>query len=622
MALEELEKVSSPSGTGKTDADKTAKIGWAREVAEEAGKTPRSLMKFGRIGRWLFWLLIIGSLIIIAVSVFYFYQYFTVREVVLSLNAPVSASIGVPFNIEVGFQNNSDKALKDIRLSMILPEGANLLGEELEKRIFTGSFGDLDKSGSLQEKIPILILKDERSIKRFEVTISYFPSTLGPKTRLEQTKSVEVTAQESGIKLDLVAPQKVLNNENFEIEINYQNVADIDFTNVELELSYPDFFTFKNADPQPSTENNFWRIGNLTKGNSIRTLTVQGHVISGEKSFFEIKGLLKAEFLGQKYLINEKTANLNIAPSPLSLNIIVNDQPNYLAFPSTNLKYKIGYRNNSDVGLNDVIIKARLIGEMFDFRTLRSQGFFSSKDNVITWNTANTSGLRLVPPGAEGVVEFEIQTKETYPIKRVSDKNFILKVGVEISSPTVPYYVASDRTIGLAELETKVAGKIVVDSRAYFRDLASGIINQGNLPPKVNVLTNFTVHWKIINYSTDVRNIEVKAFLQSGVRWTGQVKSNISSLPTYNERTQEVVWQIDRIPATKGIISKPVEAIFQIEATPNITQIGQPMPLIGETTLGAFDEFGNIELRSNDEILTTELRDDLTVQPQERTVVP
>jgi len=174
-----------------------------------------------------------------------------------------------------------------------------------------------------------------------------------------------------------------------------------------------------------------------------------------------------------------------------------------------------------------------------------------------------------------------------------------LKVGAEISSPTVPNYVASDQTIGLADLQTKVAGEIAINSQALFYDSGSGFSNSGSFPPKVNLPTNFTIHWAVTNYSTDVSKVKIKAFLQSGVRWTNQVKSNINSIPTYNERTQEVIWLIDRIPATKGVVSNPVEAIFQVEATPNITQFKQQMPLLSATSIQASDEFANVGLQSS-----------------------
>jgi len=587
MPLEETEKEKIPS---------SPKTGWPEEAPETEKKTSGFSAKFSRISRRLFWILIAGIIILMAIGGFYLYQYFTARDIVFSLKAPANIMLGVPFDIEVNIQNNFTNPLKDIKLSMILPEGAAFAAESPEKRVLDRSFGDLDKNSSLQEKIPLIIFGNEQSLEKFEITASYFPPTLGPKARFEQMKSVEVTIGEPGIKLDLIAPQKVLNNEDFEVEVQYQNISDIDFSGVELELNYPEFFTFKNATASSSAGNNFWKIGDLAKNNGKGSLIIKGSVISTEKSFFEIKGSLKAEFFGQKYLISEKAAGLNIAQSPLALNITLNDQPSYLASLNSDLKYKINFRNNSDVGLNDVVIKAKLTGEMFDIQTLHSQGFFSSKDNTVIWNTANTPGLRLVAAGGEGFVEFEIETKEAYPIKRVSDKNFTLKVEAEISSPTVPYYVASEKTIGLADLKTKVGGKIVIDS----------FIDKGVLSPKVNIPANFTIRWAIINYSTDIKNIEVKGYLQSGVRWTGQTKTNVTSTLAYNERTQEITWLIDRIPATKGVVSKAVEAIFQIEATPNVTQINQPMPLLSETTMKGFDEFINLELTTSNRTLTTE----------------
>ena len=547
--------------------------------------------KISRMSRWIFWILIIGSFIVLAAAGFYFYQHFKSREVNFSLKAPQSTLLGVPFNIDINIENTSDNLLKDIKLSMVLPEGAAFVSENQEKRVLSRSLGDLNSHNTFQDKIPIIIFENEQSIKKFEITISYFPPTLGPKARFEQTKSVEVAVREPAIKLDLVTPQKVLNNEEFEIEVYYQNISDIDFSNVELELNYPEFFTFKNATPPPSNGNNFWKIGNLSKNSERGNFIIKGSVLGTEKSFFDIKGFLRAEVAGQKYLLNKKESTLNIAPSPLNLNITLNDQPNYIASLDSDLRYKINFRNNSDVGLNDVVIKAKLVGEMFNFQTLRSQGFFNSKDNTITFNAANTPGLQLVPPGGEGFVEFEVKTKETYPIKRMSDKNFILKVEAEISSPTVPYYVAAEKTIGLTELKTKVAGNIKINSEASFI--------KGTWPPKVNQPSIFNIRWTVVNYSTDVSQIKIRAFLQSGVVWTGQVKSNINTVPNYNERTQEVVWLIDRIAATKGVISKPVEATFQVEATPNITQINQPMPLLSETTLSGIDEFTNIELKSS-----------------------
>lgn len=594
---------------------------WAEEEPKtETGKRFGIVSKFSRYGRILFWIALAVLVAAGGTAGFYFYKYSSSRDINLSAEAPKEALIGVPFDLTVNFDNNSANILLDSKLSVDLPDNSTLTGDDFSKRVIAKDLGDLGVGTSLKEKFSILILSEEQAVKSFNVSLSYsLKSTLG--TRFEKTKNVEVNVREPGIKLDLTTPQKVLNNEEFEMEIHYQNVAEIDFSDVELELAYPSNFTFKKSSIAPSIGNRIWQLGGLAK-DSEGSFTITGSVVGQEMSFFEIKSILRASFLGQKYSVSGKSATLNIASSPLSLAIQVNEQTDYLAKPGDTLKYIVSYRNNTDVGLSDVIVKAQLIGEMFDFSTLGTPAFFSSLNNTLTWNTANSPQLRILEAGASGDLEFQIKLKSNYPIKRLSDKNFVLKIKAEINSPTVPYYVAAERTVGLANFETKVVGNIVVDAKAFLREPSWGISNKGAWPPKVNQPTNFTIHWLVANYAVDVRDVEVKAFLQSGVRWTGEVKSNAGTQPEYNERTQEIIWKIDRIPANKGAIGNPVEAVFQIEATPNITQANNYMPLMSQTFIKAFDEFANVELNNSDEPLTTGLIDDSTVDQKDGTILP
>lgn len=625
MKLEELEKKlyqQSPKRKAafkkekqiKKDLPPTIEKEWAKEESkEQLNKQPAVVVsKLSRYGRILFWILLAVLLIVGGIAGFYIYKYFTAQDINLSLEAPQEVLIGVPFDLVVDFDNNSNNILQDSRISINLPDNSALSGNDFSKRVITKDLGDLGIGTSFQEKFSIIILGEEQAVKRFNAVLSYsLKSTLG--TRFEKKRVIEVNVREPGIKLDLIAPQKILNNEEFEIEIYYRNVSETYFSNLELELIYPSNFIFKKSSIQPTVGNRIWNLGGLAE-NSEGSFTVNGSIIGPELSFFDIKSVLSVSFLGQKYSISEKSASLNIASSLLSLNINVNDQADYLASPGDSLKYLINYRNNADVGLSDVIVKARLIGEMFDFSTLETQAFFSSLDNTLVWNTANTPELRILEAGAGNSLEFQIKLKSGYPIKRLSDKNFTLKVNSEINSPTVPYYVAAERTVGLADFETKVIGKTAVDAQVFF--------NKGNWPPKVNKPTNFTIHWVITNYATDVRDVEVKAFLQSGVNWAGEVKSNIDIQPEYNKRTQEVVWKIDKILANKGVIGKPIEAVFQVEATPDITQVGSSMPLMSQTNISAFDEFVNMELNSFDEMLTTQLDNDSAVDSSEGTVLP
>lgn len=549
--------------------------------------------------KWVFWALISATIILIIGGSFYFYNYFsTSRGISLSLSVQKNVLAGVPFDIAVNFSNGSKNSLKEANFSLFLPEGAVILGAGNGKRVFSKEIGDLGSGEDFQDKIKAVIFGDNQSVKNFSASISY-SSSFG--SRFEKNESLDVLIREPGIKVDLMAPEKVLNGEEFNLAVNYSNMSDFDFSDVKLVFDFPKGFSLKKVDRQMS--GNILGIGGLRQGES-GSVVITGVVVGPEKSFFEIKSKVESSYNGENIAIAEKSATVNIVSSPLSLKII--PSPDAPVFSGGSLRYSLVYGNNTNVGLKDAIIKAKLTGTMFDFFSLKTNGSFSSRDNTIIWNAASSPELKMIDSGASGAVEFEIQLKPNYPIKKINDKNFSLKVDAEISSPTVPYYVASEKTIGLASSEIKVGGMVGIESKVYFKDLLSGILNKGFLPPKVNQPVDFTIHWEIKNFSTDIKNVVVKSNLQPGVKFTGAVKSNINSVPVFNDRTQEITWQIDRIIATKGIISAPVEAVFQVEVVPNITQIGSEIPLIGDVLINAFDEFVGMQINGQFSALTTQ----------------
>ena len=565
-------------------------------------RTDAPVAKISFISHRIFWALAVLAIIGVAASGFYFYDYFSAsREISLSASVPNNILMGVPFDLAVDFDNGSKNILGNVRLSVLLPEGTAALNVGKEKRVFEKEIGDINPESGFSEKIKILVFSGGESVKKFNISVNY-DSSLG--VAFEKKQSAEISIREPAIKLDLVAPEKVLNNEEFETIIKYANISEFDFSGVKLNFNFPKDFIVKSFNP--AINGNVLDIGNLNK-NQKGEIAVVGKISGANQTFFEINSSVEAFYGNQVFKISEKTAKVNIAPSPLFLKIESDITSGYV-LPNNNLRFRIAYLNNSDVGLGDVIIKAKLSGEMFDFSRLRTNASFNSRDNTLTWNAASDFGLRLIEPGGSGAVEFEISVKQSYPIKRLSDKNFVLKIAADISSPTVPYYVAADKTTGFANWEIKVAGAITLDSKIYFRDysaLASGISNKGSLPPKANQPINFIIHWIVGNYSTDVREANVGAYLGSGVRLVGEAKSNINTIPVYNERTQEVSWFIDKIAATKGIINKPIEAVFQIELLPNANQIGQYPILIGDSSISTIDEFVNLQLTGAAEGVTT-----------------
>jgi hypothetical protein len=554
--------------------------------------------------RWFFWLLVIILIAIFIAGAFFFYQYWSSQGLTVQITGPSEANIGVPFELTVSFDNQSKNILKNARLNFSLPENAVFLGMSQNQRVSTKELGDLNLGNLSQESYRLLITNDENTLKRFTASIIYESSDIG-RAQFEVRANFDIQVKESGVSLNLSLPDQVLSNEKFSFKINYRNLTQEKFSNLQLRLNYPSNFTFDSANPKPDEANNLWLIPDLA-ADAGGEIIINGRLVGPSRSFYYLTANLSADFLNQHYTLSQKSGSLTIAPSPLESEITLNEQENYIARLGDKLIYAINYQNNSGVGLNDVVIKAKLTGAMFDFTTLQSDANFNSIANTLTWNVSNTPGLKLIAAGENGIVTFQIKVKNQFLIKRLSDKNYYLKVETQMESPTVPYYLAANKTTSLAALETKVAGALKIEDKVYFY--------KGPWPPKVNQPTKYAVHWLITNYATNVKNIEVRAFLESGVNWVGQAKSNIaSSTPIYNDRTQEIVWFIDKIPATKGVISAPLEAVFQIEATPNITQIGNYQPLIKESSLTAFDEFSEINLQNQAPAVTTALPDDFNV---------
>ncbi len=535
------------------------------------------------------------------------------------LTAPDSIEIGVPFTAKVAVSNTGGSVSRETLLSLSLPDGLVFMSESAGKRVLSRSLGSLGEGTITNQEFRIMPVGSENSLLQLRAVVSYIPTNLG--TRFEKQTTKDISVAESGVALDIAVPQKVFSGEQFEIEIQYENRAAADFTDLSLAVEYPRGFTFISSSLNPDEGETLWRLGDLRAG-SKGQFTIKGTLNGPDNAFFDFTVAVHTVLLGQEYAVNQKTASLSLSPSPLSLQITVNDAVEYIAEPGQTLTYKLSYRNNTDIGLKDVVISAKLIGTMFDLEEIDPRdGAFRSTDNTIIWNAAGVPALQVVPSGASGSVRFTAQTLPAYPIRRISDKNFILKVTGEIESPTVPQNVSSNRTIGGASIETRMQGELISEMSGFFKD-SSGIANTGALPLRVGQPTTFNLHWTLKNTATDMDAVSLKTFLGPNVRYTGQYKASNNIAPSYNERTQELTWDAGKIPATKGIIGEPVTLVFQVEVTPSSNQINRPPLLTGDVSIKAKDLFTSESFFDKLESFTTILIKDPSIQSSDLIVQP
>jgi hypothetical protein len=622
MSLEELEKelyeINKKSkqrkqvfATAKTPVSEPViqedwpELEFETETKEKSPKRPLSRAA-------LIAIIVVSSLAVIAGAIAFIATYDKEpQKIRLEMISPSEVRRGEPFEVDVEITNSSPNFIRQANLNLSIPSGLIYLSGFNDGRsaVVSELVGDIGSGSFSKKTFRFLPVGPINSLGKLKVTLTY---STGDRTRYEVSASKDVTISSPAITLDIKKPERILRGAPLELDLHYKNESPTDFPDVAIELRYPGAFKYKSASLTPDRFNNYWRLGELKAG-SAGDLQVRGVFEDSGETSFSIPITIYVTFLGKDYVVFEELVTIKLASSPIAFEILLNRKSDYIAELGDTLNYTLRYENRSGIALTDVVIKATLAGELFDFESLRTKANIDSLTNTLTWNASNEPQLKILDPGAAGEVSFSITLARTFSIKRLSDKNYILRVQAQIDSPSVPYYLEAPKTSAFALLETKVAGFVTLDAKVFYRDAKAGIANAGTLPPRVNQPTEYTVHWIIKNYSTDLRDIKINAYLESGVVMTGIVKSNVDTVPLYNERTQEITWEIPKIPATKGVISDPVEAIFQIRATPNITQVNQFQPLLSESVLLAIDDFTGLKLSSRDEKLTTALPDDPTI---------
>lgn len=529
---------------------------------------------------------------------------------------------GEPFTIRVQMENDSAAPLNDVGLTVHMPDGFVLL-ENTKQRAAMRSIESITVGGMHEETFEVMAIPSSSgSTQKVAIDMVYSPGTLS--ARFERDAELDIPVAKTGFTVSVKAPEEVFSGEEFTIETAYERVENNDtfspasedaLSDVKLILRVPDDFTAGEASPELDESSTSWTLGSVNNGTHGGT-SLKGSISLPDGEAFDVRAELVAELFGSSYVIAEDTVQVKIRRSPLALSIAVDDTgtPGYGA--GDTLTYALQYKNNADISFKSVVVRADLDGEMFDMGSVDTKdhkAVVNASKMTISWNESVVPAFKEVKPGEGGQIVFSIRLSDTYPIRRLNDKNFVAAVVGHISSPSVPDYLTATETIATAKKEVKIRGQVAVQTEGYFRDKTAAILNDGPFPPRVGQATQYTIHWKLRNYSTDVRDIVVKASLQDGVVATGIVKSNTDTVPEIDPEGGTITWRIGRLVATTGVISERPEAVFQVTAAPRANLAGKYMPLIGTTSVMAYDEFVEVGIESFAPAVTTELKADTTV---------
>jgi len=563
-------------------------------------------------------ILIIASVIFLIIIIFggigfYFWlTSFKKSRVDFDISGPTQVTSGELKAYQISYWNNTNQVLQNASLAVHYPQEAMVPGGKSIQNIDLGNIGI---GGGGKQELSLAFVGSDKSIQKLQATLSYKPQNTTSTFENEAVKEVAITG--SALNIDFKAPEMVLPNIKNNYVIHYKNSTDKVFRSVSIEAVYPKNFNFVSSDKTPAKSNNVWNLGDLNPKEE-GDINVVGILRNSDSAIFDLS---IGTYENNKFFkFSGSRAEVNLSAPPLDLDMSVNNEDSITVNPGDFLQFKISYKNNTSISLADVILKTKLDGLMYDFSSIKTSGFYNGTDNTITWNAGNTAEFRNLESGAAGEVEFQINVKSRYVIRTFRDKNLSLQVLATMETLTVPPSLAVKSLSVSNDLSIKVNTKSELKTKGYYYD--SVIKNSGPLPPKVNQTTTYTIHWQVTNYSNDLDKVIVKSVLPEGVSWLNKKAGAGAATIEYNDRTNELTWNIGKIPAATGVLLDSYEVIFQVGLTPSVRNVNSIMPVISESSLTAEDTFTGIDITATSPTLQTDMPDDTGVGFQKSRVQP
>ncbi len=548
----------------------------------------------------------VAFLIVVILSSVGFYFWLTSfkkSRVDFNISGAAQTASGEQVTYQISYWNNTNQILQNASLTVRYPQEAVVIDS---KRLLNIDLGNIGIGGGGKVEVNLAFVGPDKSIQKLQAVLSYKPQNNASTFENDAVKEVAISG--SALIIDFKTPETILPNTRNTYVIHYKNNTERVFKNVSIEASYPQNFNFISSDITPAKSNNIWNLGDLNP-NEEGDITILGILRNVENANFEL-------FIGIRendkfFKFSRNSAQINLIAPPIQVDISVNNQPNSTVNIEDFLQFKINYKNNAGIVLSDVVLKAKLNGLMYDFSSIKTEGFYNGSDNTIIWNAGNVAEFRNLSPGGSGEVEFQIKVKPQYVIRTFRDKNFLLQVLATMETPTVPPFLAIKSLSVSSDLAIKVNTKVELKNKGYYYD--EDLKNSGPLPPKVGKTTTYTAHWQLVNYSNDLDKVIVKAILPEGISWLNKKSGAGAATLEYNDRTSELTWNIGKLPAATGVLLDSYEVIFQVALTPSSKNVNTIMPVIGDLNLTAEDIFTGNNITITVPALKTDMPDDFGV---------
>ncbi len=500
-------------------------------------------------------------------------------DVRLIIEAPPDSPAGSELSYKISIENLSNVKLQNLNLEIFYPRGFTFIdstpdsassGEsQAAPRQF--SFPDLEPNQKHQLVIVGQLSGIVQEIKVLSAKLHYVPENFRSTFIAESSATTQMSP--SQLALNLAAPAHLVSGQTIAYEVQITNVAQRDFADVAVRLTYPDKFEFIEAEPSPLQDRNLWALGSFAPGSS-KKIKVAGKIFEnpGAESFIQAEILIKDE---SNNLISagRSFAFTKIRSSPLVLTHRL-VSPTQAILPGSELNYEIFYQNAGELGLNNVSIFVVLSDPRILELDRLSGEKVQVKNNAAVYFPAVVSELRVVNPGQKGTLRFTVPVSRDLTANLIKNPQFSSRVEFASQEFTEPIVGNS--------LDYKIATQAKVAATATFL---------GENRYRVDLAVSNTVN--------DLEEAELRAAVPLvEASFVSESLIPIEEQPNvnYNQSAGILSWNLGTVFAFSGSFHEPRRLSFEIV----LTDEGAIKPvMLKEIQFTGVDQFTGSKIVSN-----------------------
>jgi hypothetical protein len=534
------------------------------------------------------------------------------KNVDIKVVGPLSVGGGQEVSLDINVINNNNVDLNSSSLLVKYPEGTRSaadLSKELTQERFT--FGTVKSGESFSQNVKVVFFGEKESVKQIQISLEY--RVENSSALFYKEKIHEISINSSPVIVTATYPKEVNSNQEISFNVEVASNSKDNINNFLLKMDYPSGFVFTGSSPGASFGNNIWRFSGLEPGEK-KMITIKGNIIgqNDEERVFKISAGTASENderviaipfseLMESVLIKKPFINLDVS--------IGGKEGDYTGQGGGQITTELTVQNSLPSRLFNTSVIVAFRGGAFNELTVApaNGGFFQSSDDTILWDKRVVLELADMGPGSERQLSFTLSPLLYANIAKGAKPE--IEITITAKGERI---IESGSTEQISTTETRkiILGTDLSLSSKIVRSVGN-IENSGPIPPKPDVPTTYTVIWGISNSFNQVSNVVVRATLPAYVKWTN-LKSPQNENFSFNQVTNEVVWNAGSILPNIGFGSSPKQVYFQLEFLPSVSQIGQSPTLLSESFISGIDKITGSKIEFKVPALTTNFYGDPT----------